>query len=83
VRGGATSYSPTRTQSSLRAADFRTASGGARTIRTSSTHARLLDALGERSVVAREICGECVPRRYAADLRYWMDQIQHEADRLI
>lgn len=39
--------------------------------------------LNSMSVMAREICGECVPRHYAADLRYWMDQIQHEADRLV
>lgn len=39
--------------------------------------------LQSMSIMAREICGECVPRQYAADLRYWMDQIQHEADRLV
>jgi potassium channel LctB len=33
-------------------------------------------------VLAHEICGECVPRDYAADLRYWMDEIQRQADRL-
>ena len=38
--------------------------------------------LNSMSIMAREICGECVPRHYAADLRYWMDQIQREADRL-
>ena len=39
--------------------------------------------LQSMAIMAREICGECVPRRYAADLRYWMDQIQHEAERLV
>jgi potassium channel LctB len=28
---------------------------------------------------AQDICSECVPRRYAPDLREWMDEIQHTA----
>jgi hypothetical protein len=35
------------------------------------------------AVLANDICGECVPRVYAADLRYWMDEIQREARRLV
>jgi hypothetical protein len=34
---------------------------------------RNLDALSRLAV---EICGECVPRRYTAHLREWMDEIQ-------
>ena len=29
--------------------------------------------------LAREICGDCVPREYAPALRTWMDQIQRMA----
>jgi potassium channel LctB len=39
--------------------------------------------LRSMSTLAQEICGHCVPRVYAADLQYWMDQIQHEAERLV
>jgi Ion channel len=36
-------------------------------------------SLSTMSRVAREICGECVPREYAPALRTWMDQIQRVA----
>jgi hypothetical protein len=39
--------------------------------------------LGHLSRLAHEICGACVPRAYAADLRGWMDQIQGLARRLV
>jgi hypothetical protein len=29
--------------------------------------------------LAREICGDCVPREYAPALRTWMDDIQRVA----
>ena len=31
------------------------------------------------SRLAREICGDCVPREFAPALRTWMDQIQRMA----
>jgi len=31
------------------------------------------------SRLAREICGDCVPREFAPSLRMWMDQIQEMA----
>jgi hypothetical protein len=31
------------------------------------------------SRLAREICGDCVPRQFAPALRSWMDQIQRLA----
>jgi hypothetical protein len=34
------------------------------------------------SVLAREICGECVPRAYAPDMKQWMDQIQELARKI-
>jgi hypothetical protein len=33
--------------------------------------------------LAREICGDCVPREYAQELRTWMDQIQATALRMV
>src|SRR5262249_52483801 len=40
----------------------------------------VLDAnLSTMSRIAREICGDCVPREYAPSLRMWMDQIQRIA----
>jgi hypothetical protein len=38
--------------------------------------------LGGVARLADEICGECVPRRYAANLREWMNVIQHVAREL-
>jgi len=32
--------------------------------------------------LAREICGDCVPRQYAPSLRMWMDEIQRTAGRV-
>lgn len=34
------------------------------------------------STMAGEICGECVPREYAPDMRAWMDRIQDLARRI-
>jgi potassium channel LctB len=48
----------------------------------SRSHA-MTATLHSMATLAREICGECVPRDYAADLRYWMDEIQREAARLV
>ncbi len=33
--------------------------------------------------LAREICGDCVPREYAQELRTWMDQIQATALQIV
>jgi len=33
--------------------------------------------------LAREICGDCVPREFAPSLRMWMDQIQRLAEELV
>ena len=42
-----------------------------------------LDAgLREVSNLAREICGECVPRDYAPAMKQWMDQIQELARKI-
>lgn len=41
-----------------------------------------LSSLGSVTRLASEICGECVPRQYAPDLKKWMDQIQDIARRL-
>jgi potassium channel LctB len=49
-------------------------------------HARshaMTTTLRSLSNLAAEICGNCVPRVYAADLRHWMDQIQREAARWV
>jgi hypothetical protein len=34
------------------------------------------------SRLAREICGDCVPREFTPALRTWMDQIQRIAGQL-
>jgi hypothetical protein len=34
------------------------------------------------SRLARDICGDCVPRHYAPSLRRWMDEIQRMAGRV-
>jgi hypothetical protein len=39
----------------------------------------LRSSLEAMSRVAREICGDCVPRQFAPGLRSWMDQIQQMA----
>lgn len=36
-------------------------------------------ALGTLAALAREICGECVPKSYAPALTVWMDRVQHLA----
>lgn len=41
--------------------------------------ATLDGALKRLSTLAREICGECVPRRYAPSLTVWMDRVQNLA----
>lgn len=38
--------------------------------------------LRETATLASEICGECVPRDYAPELKRWMDQIQEQSRRL-
>jgi potassium channel LctB len=38
--------------------------------------------LGSLRTLANEICGECVPRAYAPDLKAWMDRIQEQGRRL-
>jgi hypothetical protein len=35
------------------------------------------------AALAREICGECVPREYAPHLKAWMDKVQELASALI
>jgi Ion channel len=35
------------------------------------------------AALAQEICGECVPRTYAPDLKQWMDQIQELARKIV
>jgi hypothetical protein len=43
-----------------------------------------LDAgLRSISILAKEICGECVPRGYAPSLKESMDQIQELARRIV
>jgi hypothetical protein len=39
----------------------------------------LSTSIGVMSRLARDICGDCVPREYAPALRTWMDQIQRMA----
>jgi len=39
----------------------------------------LAASVHDASRLAREICGECVPREFAPALRTWMDQIQRMA----
>ena len=39
----------------------------------------LRTSLATMERLAREICGECVPREYAPELRSWMDEIQRIA----
>jgi len=39
--------------------------------------------LATMSRLAREICGDCVPREFAPSLRTWMDQIQRMAGELV
>jgi len=42
----------------------------------------LRSSLATTSRLAREICGDCVPRQYAPALRTWMDHIQRIAGEL-
>jgi hypothetical protein len=42
----------------------------------------LTTSLSTMSRLAREICGDCVPREFAPGLRIWMDQIQRIAGQL-
>ena len=42
----------------------------------------LTSSLSTMSRLAREICGDCVPREFAPGLRTWMDQIQRIAGEL-
>ena len=42
----------------------------------------LRSSLATMSRLAREICGDCVPRAFAPGLRTWMDQIQRIAGQL-
>jgi hypothetical protein len=44
--------------------------------------ATLDSGLRNISILAREICGECVPRDYAPKLKEWMDQIQELAGKI-
>jgi ion channel len=39
----------------------------------------LASSIASMSRLAREICGDCVPRQYAPSLRRWMDEIQRLA----
>jgi hypothetical protein len=41
--------------------------------------ALMRSSLASMSRLAREICGDCVPREFAPALRTWMDQIQQMA----
>jgi len=41
--------------------------------------AALERSLNSMATLAREICGECVPRAYAPDLKAWMDRVQQLA----
>lgn len=43
---------------------------------------RLIAGLGHIHDHAVEICGDCVPRDFAPDLRDWMDRVQEAAGRL-
>src|SRR5205823_8787918 len=40
-------------------------------------------SLSTMARLAREICGDCVPREYAPVLRTWMDQIQRIAGDIV
>lgn len=42
----------------------------------------LRKSLGSIERLSGEICGECVPRQYAPELKVWMDQIQELSHRL-
>ena len=42
----------------------------------------LASAVSSISLLASEICGECVPREYAPELKVWMDRIQQLASHL-
>ncbi|MFN8547683.1 MAG: potassium channel family protein [Candidatus Eisenbacteria bacterium] len=42
----------------------------------------LRKSLGSIERLSGEICGECVPRQYAPELKVWMDQIQDLSHRL-
>ena len=42
----------------------------------------LVASIAAMSRLAREICGDCVPRQHAPSLRRWMDEIQRLAGRL-
>jgi hypothetical protein len=44
--------------------------------------ASLERSLETMALVAREICGECVPRSYAPKLKDWMDRVQQLAGAL-
>ena len=44
--------------------------------------ASLDSSLRSVAMLAQEICGECVPRTYAPDLKQWMDQIQELARKI-
>lgn len=43
----------------------------------------LTSGVASISGLANEICGECVPRDYAPELKGWMDQVQDLAGRLL
>jgi hypothetical protein len=42
----------------------------------------LRSTLKEIASLAGEICGECVPRVYAPELKDWMDKIQEQSRRM-
>jgi hypothetical protein len=48
-------------------------------IRGAERPAALAASVRDASRLAREICGDCVPREFAPTLRTWMDQIQRMA----
>ena len=45
--------------------------------------AGLVSSFHAIAALAREICGECVPREYAPHLKAWMDKVQELASALI
>ena len=49
-------------------------------VRRSARPAVLTASLDAMTRLAREICGDCVPREFAPGLKTWMDQIQRMAD---
>jgi len=53
-----------------------------RCIRRDADPPALEVSLSTMARLAREICGECVPKEYAPALRAWMDQIQKAATEL-